>query len=441
MATVRPILRTPKTNADGHAPIWLRFSDTRTTRYASLGVYVHPRFWNENRAEVRKGHPHADRINQLIQARLAEAEDERLRLLIEREPVTAERLKAAVSPAEAEAAPCYLAFARSFLEKALQKGNVGRHRREGTVLNKLEAFACPDAAQGGGHLPFDRITTDFLREYEAHLLSVKKNKASTVRVNLKAIRAHYLRAIKEGLVPRESDPFFAFTPVRAEKSERPKLTAAQLRTLETLDLGDGPGAIGGPNGSLEARVRDAFLFSLYAAGVRFADVARLRVGDVKAEGDGDEAPLRLTYRMGKTKKRVAVRLIPQAAAIAKAYQVDAEGREKEADAFLFPMLDGYDLSTPEAAWDAVGKQNALHNKYLRQIAEKAELPFKLSFHLARHSFADLARKKGWDVYAISKALGHSGLNVTEHYLAGFDGDLVDAKMSELFGNSDGKKDE
>src|SRR5690606_28557736 len=157
-----------------------------------------------------------------------------------------------------------------------------------------------------------------------------------------------------------------------------------------------------PGAPLAARVRDAFLFALYAAGVRFADVARLTCEDLTAETAGEgEGRLRVTYTMGKTGKRASLRLIPQAERIARAYLVDVEGREKAPEAFLFPMLDGYDLSTPQGVWNALGAQNALHNKYLREIGERAGVSGDLSFHIARHSFADIARKRGWDVYAIS----------------------------------------
>ncbi|WP_412067533.1 hypothetical protein [Rubrivirga sp. IMCC43871] len=118
----------------------------------------------------------------------------------------------------------------------------------------------------------------------------------------------------------------------------------QLRALERLDLGHG-----GPGASLEARTRDVFLFSLYAAGVRFGDVAGLRCGDVTPDPDA-EGTLRLSYRMGKTKKRVAVPLIPQAAAIARAYSTDASGEPKPPGAFLFGMLDvALDLDTDGTA--------------------------------------------------------------------------------------------
>ena len=230
-------------------------------------------------------------------------------------------------------------------------------------------------------------------------------------------------------MPRDADPFFSYSPPRAKRPERHKLTEAELGRIERLDLG-----ARGPAGPLLSRVRDYFLFSLYTAGMRFADVARLRcenIAEVVTE-DGERV-WRLTYTMGKTGKRATVKLIPQAQRIALLYLDRGDGRPKPADAFLFPMLEKGETADPKTEWDAIGKQNALVNKYLRKLAEKAEVKGRLSFHVARHSFADLARRRGWDVYAISKALAHSGLAITERYLAGFDGELVDKKMDELFG--------
>lgn len=431
LAKVTPVLWRHKANADGHHPLWLRFTDTRRTLYASLSVSLHPRHWNDRKREVRKGHPHADRINALLARRLADAEDERLRLLADREPVTAEALKAAVVYTEAAPeAPCFLENARAFLAGVERRGNVSRFRKESAVLNKLAAFG----ADRAGRLPYDTLTLAFLRDYEAHLIEEKKNKASTAQSNLNIIRAHYRRMVRDGVVPRESDPFVAYSPPKAARAERHKLTEAELSRIERLDLGGtGEGA------PLIARVRDAFLFALYAAGVRFADVAGLRVQDLTVETEaGPEAEpverLRLSYRMSKTGKRASLRLIPSAERIARAYLMTASGEVKAPGDFLFPMLagPGYDLSTPRGRLNAVASQNTLHNKYLKAIAERAEVSGRLTFHVARHSFADLARRQGWDVYSISKALAHSGLAVTERYLAGFDRELVDAKMDGLF---------
>ena len=131
-------------------------------------------------------------------------------------------------------------------------------------------------------------------------------------------------------------------------------------------------------------------------------------------------------------------LVPKAEAIVRAYLVGSAGDPKPPDAFVLGMLDGYDLSTPNKTWNAIGSQNALANKTLKRLAkwastEDAPLPSNLSFHIARHSFADLARKSGWSTYDVSKALAHSSLAQTEQYLAGFDAAGLDAKMDGLFG--------
>ena len=75
----------------------------------------------------------------------------------------------------------------------------------------------------------------------------------------------------------------------------------------------------------------------------------------------------------------------------------------------------------------------LVNKYLKDLASKAGLPKKVSFHVSRHSFADYARKKTKDIYGLSKALGHSGIHITQQYLSDFDQDAVDQTMDDVFG--------
>lgn len=53
-------------------------------------------------------------------------------------------------------------------------------------------------------------------------------------------------------------------------------------------------------------------------------------------------------------------------------------------------------------------------------------------HIARHSFANIARQKKVNVYDISKALGHSSLKITESYLSKFDTTSQDATMKQVF---------
>jgi len=154
-------------------------------------------------------------------------------------------------------------------------------------------------------------------------------------------------------------------------------------------------------------------------------MAKLKCSNVVPNGSGQ----RLEYRMSKTGTGKSIKLLPQTHAILDHYKPQGDG---QADGFLFPILAGYEVATPRKLLNAISSQNKLTNKHLKKIAKRAGITISLSFHIARHSFADIARQKGWDVYLISKALGHSSIKVTESYLKGFDAEALDAEMENLF---------
>ena len=66
------------------------------------------------------------------------------------------------------------------------------------------------------------------------------------------------------------------------------------------------------------------------------------------------------------------------------------------------------------------------------LAQKAEINKKLTYHFARHSFAEIARTKGVPLYDISKTLGHSSLAITEQYLSSFDENSLKNAMDKIF---------
>ena len=107
---------------------------------------------------------------------------------------------------------------------------------------------------------------------------------------------------------------------------------------------------------------------------------------------------------------------------------------KETD-YIFPLLSNTseyasfitqadkDTMKPELRqrmYEDVSAKNALINKYLKKIAEKAEIRKTLSMHINRHSFAYIAQRSGAQSSAIKNILGHSNLSTTERYMGSFD---------------------
>jgi integrase len=165
-----------------------------------------------------------------------------------------------------------------------------------------------------------------------------------------------------------------------------------------------------------------FVFAFYARGMRFGDVCRLRPENVE---DGT-----LDYLMMKTGQRVRGKLPPPAVEIAERYVSDRE--------FLFPFLDDGDDKDPKHLRRRIASNNVLVNKALKDVADAAEIKRDgLSMHVARHSYADFARRKSGNLHAIMESLGHTSLQVTQQYLKSLDKDASDELDDQLWGEEDG----
>jgi len=70
--------------------------------------------------------------------------------------------------------------------------------------------------------------------------------------------------------------------------------------------------------------------------------------------------------------------------------------------------------------------NQKTNSYLKEIADLCGIGKKLTFHIARHTFATtVTLTNGVPIETVSKMLGHKSLKQTQHYAK-----IVDLKISE-----------
>ena len=55
------------------------------------------------------------------------------------------------------------------------------------------------------------------------------------------------------------------------------------------------------------------------------------------------------------------------------------------------------------------------NAYLKEIADVCGVQKRLTFHLARHTFATMSLSKGVPMESVSKMLGHTNIKTTQIY--------------------------
>lgn len=332
-------------------------------------------------------------------------------------------------------------FAAERTQQILDAGGIRNWKCYNGFLNKLADFLDKKMSHKK-ELLFSEITPEFLTRFDAYLHTLHNSRSkkeagkmlhqNTIAVVLKVFRAIMREAVKLGYITADKNPFLVFTYSKV-KTEKEKLDAAEIQALEALELAEG---------SLDWHSRNCFLFSFYCAGIRAGDLLQLRWLNV--EGG------RLNYQMGKNHKTRDLKLVAQAAAILDLYRTEAS---KPTD-YIFPFMDirkTYASAISQADRDTlpsdmkqklfeeVSAKNALINKSLKKLAEKAGISKKVSMHISRHSFAKAAAQKGIESSKVKSLLAHSKLQTTEGYMGNFSTDENDKALESVFGSPTDKK--
>lgn len=163
--------------------------------------------------------------------------------------------------------------------------------------------------------------------------------------------------------------------------------------------------------------RDAFVFSFFASGMRYGDLAKLKRINIS---NGV-----LRYNMTKTRHPMEVRLPAPALEIAS--------RQPDGP-FLFPFLKQGDDRDAGRIRRRISLANAMVNFEIKKVAERAEIsePGSVTVHVSRHSYANMARGN-----LVSRSLGHQSLTITEAYLGSLGRDDRDRTHSEVWGDDRG----
>lgn len=165
---------------------------------------------------------------------------------------------------------------------------------------------------------------------------------------------------------------------------------------------------------------DIFLFSFHACGLRISDILTLEWKSVNIE------KREIRKVLFKSDKVHTIPLNDGAISILRKWS----GRY---DRFVFGLLnDTFDLSDDEELKRMRLNKNRAILTSLKSLGDKIGLPFNLTMHVARHTFAVWALNREVDVHKISRLMGHSSVMVTEKVYAQFlPSTLEDEVMSKL----------
>lgn len=389
MAASAQIILRKKPNSKGLYPLAIRFTKDRRSTYKHIGQYIDIEDWDENNKVVKNSHPHSAQLNELIIAKIEEANKGLISLQTKDKDLTAFYIKKEIYKPSAKVS--FFEFAQEHLDDLETSNKYGRLSTDSAYVSYILNF------NKSKQLSFEEIDERFLKKLKIHLIK-QHNLCETSIMNVYVlIRLLFNRAIKVRIVKKKLYPFGGDkVKIKFPETQKIGLTADEILRIEKLEnLSYG-----------EIHARNIWMYSFNFAGVRVSDVLRTKWSDIKDN--------RLLYRMGKNSKLLSLKIPDKVKEILKYY---ANEKENYND-FIFPELKKANLNDAKDIYRKIKTANKKFNYYLKSIAEKAEIDKKLTMHIARHSFGNIASDTIHPLM-LQKLYRHSDLKTTINYQANF----------------------
>lgn len=422
-----------KPSRNGRYRVLLRITQNRKHKRIKTSISLNRKSdWNKIRKEVRQSEPNYKIWNDMLKKEMEKAKMQYLELK-DYGIVTPDKLKDELIASERPVS--FLKYAQQRTQELIECGNIRNAKKYKTFCNKLELFL----TNGNGKvrdLSFGEITPSLVEDFYNFLMNLRNERnpdqvlhPNTVQTNLNIFRTLIKKAIEiDKLMKMDRNPFLAFK-YKGVKTEKEKLNSEEIDLIIGLSLEENTPIW---------HCRNYFLFSYYCAGIRAGDFIQLRWCNISADN-------RISYQMGKNHKTRDIKLPKQALDILELYRKD-DSRPTD---YIFPLLDNnaiYAKAVTQSEIDVlpseiknllfnqISSKTAIINKYLKKIAVCAGINKNISFHIARHSFAKVAKEKGISTDVIQNILGHSKEETTKRYMGEIDNSECDKTMEKLFDN-------
>jgi len=388
MASVRVLLR-KKANAKNEFPLVIRITKDRKSSYVYTGQYIDPKYWDPNSDRVKKSHPNSARLNNLLLAKLSEANNSLLELEKESGYSSAKTVKKYVKGDLGNKS--FFHLADTYLSELAQQGKHNRVSAEKPMIKHFKEFV-------KGDITFQEISDTVLRKFQTYLSATRNVSKRTVINHLVPIRTIFNRAIREGLVDRKFYPFGkGKIVIKFPQSVKIGLTQEEVKIFEGVEL---------ELGSPQWHARNVWFFSFFLAGMRVSDALRVKWSDVR---DG-----RLFYAMGKNDKSGSLQLPEKVLRIIE-YYADTK---THTDQTIFPELRHIDLANSTLVQKKIRNADKKFNKHLAAIALGIGLTKPLKMHIARHTFGNISGDR-IPIQMLQKLYRHTSVTTTIGYQANF----------------------
>ena len=228
------------------------------------------------------------------------------------------------------------------------------------------------------------VTIHLINAFEQYLRTTAGLRNNTVWIYM--ITFKHIISLARAAGSILSNPFATYKN-RFEQVERGYLTEEELQRFMSLEVEDGTPRL----------VRDLFVFSAFT-GLSYTDIRNLRWDNLRQLFDGQTW---IVTRRRKTRTPSNLLLLDIPRTILARY-----GNREAPYIFRIPS-------------------NNCCNDYLVEMGRNCGISTRITFHIARHTFATLSLSKGVPIETLSSILGHTSIRTTQIYAK-----ITNQKISE-----------
>jgi integrase len=404
MIRVEPILYTSKTLKNGEHPIMIRFTYKGKRKYVSLGVSCSANHWNKKEKSPTRKHPLYKEIHILITEKVNELRKEVYSKEAEKGFKDINTIsKQMVTPIARILFSDYIDELVVELKSnnKIETANIYRSTKNvwSTFLKKEQ-------------WNFHDIDLQVIKKFETHCESFGRM-PNTIFLYLRTLKTMINTAKRNQMIPDSYDPFqgFNMAKYRNIKTRKRAISRENLLRIEELKI---------DKKSRKYHSRNYFIFSYYAAGINFVDLAQLEWDNVEGSD--------LVYTRRKTSELLRVPLMKGALNILHEYRSNHSSNQGN---YIFPILDKNIHLTSSSISNRLNKVNHQINKDLQEIGSQLGVSIKLTTYVARHTFATVMKYQGVPTSIIGQALGHEDEKTTRIYLDSFGSDMMKEAFKKL----------
>ena len=404
MIKVEPLLYTSKTLSNGEHPIMIRFTHKGKRKYVSLGISCSANQWNKKDKSPTRKHPLYKEIQILISEKVNEYRKDIYSMEAAKELTDLKSLSMQIS------SPKSRIMLSEYIDELVQELKSNQKIETANIYrstkNAWTKFLQKDSWD------FDDIDLQIIKNFESHCESSGKM-PNTIFLYLRTLKTIINTAKRNQIISDSYDPYkgFNMAKYRNVKTRKRAISREELSRIEKLNI---------DKNSRKYHSRNYFIFSYYAAGINFVDLAQLEWNNIEGSD--------LIYKRRKTSELIRIPLRKEAKKIVKEYQSNRASSQGD---YIFPILDKSLHSTNSSISNRLHKVNHQMNKDLQEIGSALGISIKLTTYVARHTFATVMKYQGVPTSIIGQALGHEDEKTTRIYLDSFGSDMMKEAFKKL----------